>query len=151
MRWSMNVKKLQFESLYGWLVSALFFWIFLACVEVSRTLIINVFPPPLGRGSLPSAVDASYLVAALSIYALLSVPTALILLATEKICSLLKEKTEAPFFNQSQMDIYLLFGFGLLCFKWISNLMPYLVDGEHLPNTPYLLIVLLHLSLELIL
>ncbi|MCK5423088.1 MAG: sulfatase-like hydrolase/transferase, partial [Deltaproteobacteria bacterium] len=137
----MNVKKLQFESLYEWLVSALFFWVFLACVEVSRTVIVNGFPPPLGKGSLPSAMDARYLVTALSIYALLSVPTALILLATEKICSWLKEKTWPPFLDLNRMDIYLLLGFGLLYFKWISNLMPYLLGGEHLPGTPYLLIV----------
>ncbi|MCK5185837.1 MAG: sulfatase, partial [Deltaproteobacteria bacterium] len=137
----MNVKKLQFESLYEWLVSALFFWVFLACVEVSRTVIVNGFPPPLGKGSLPSAIDARYLVTALSIYALLSVPTALILLATEKICSWLKEKTWPPFLDLNRMDIYLLLGFGLLYFRWISNLMPFLLDGEHLPNIPYLLIV----------
>jgi len=137
----MTVKKMQFESLYEWLVSTLFFWVFLACGEVTRTVIINSFSPPLGKGSLPSAMDARYLVAALSIYALLSIPTALILLATEKICSWLKEKTETPFLDLNRMDIYLLLGFGLLFFKWISNLMPYLMDGEHLPNIPYLFIV----------
>jgi len=136
----MTVKKLQFALLYEWLVSTLFFWVFLACMEVTRTVIINSFPLPLGKGSLPSAMDARYLVAALSIYALLSVPTALILLATEKICSWFKEKRETPFLDLNRMDIYLLLGFGLLYFKWISNLMPYLMVGEHLPNIPYLLI-----------
>jgi len=38
------------------------------------------------------------------------------------------------------MDVYLLFAFGLLSFKWISQLMPYLTDADHLPRIPYLLI-----------
>lgn len=137
----MRSKSSRLQSLNEWFVSSLFFWLFMACVEVSRTVIVNGFPPPLGKGSLPSAMDASYLVAALSIYALLSVPTALILFGVERIYSWLKKITATPFFDFNRMDIYLLFGFGLLCFKWISNLMPYLMAGEHLPNILYLFIV----------
>ena len=139
----MSVKKWQFQSLYEWLFSALFFWIFLACLEMIMAVILNTFPIPLGRAALPSAVDLRYFIAALTIYALFSVPTGLILFFTKKIFAWLKGKTKASFVALNRMDYYLLFGFGLLCFKWISNLMPYLVDADHLPNAPYLFILFL--------
>jgi hypothetical protein len=132
---------MKFESLYEWLVSALFFWVFLACMEVARTLFVNGFSPPLGKGSLPSAMDLRYLVAALSIYALLSVPTALILFGVEQFFSRYRDKIRFYPLDLNRMDYYLLLGFSLLCFKWISNLMPYLLEGEHLPYTPYLLML----------
>ncbi|MBW1824640.1 MAG: sulfatase [Deltaproteobacteria bacterium] len=90
---------------------------------------------------MPSSIDIRYFIAALSIYALLSLPTALGLFGVVKILSWLKGKIKGSFLNLNRMDLYLLFGWGLLFFKWISNLMPYLLGGEHLPGIPYLLIV----------
>ena len=129
--------------MYKWLVSSLLFWLFLACVEVLVTLITNGFTPPLGKGVFPSGVDVRYLIAALSIYALFSIPTALVLWGSSAVVSWSKEKTGSAFFDLNRMDILLLFAFSLLLFKWISNLMPYLMDADHLPTTPYLLIGLL--------
>jgi len=137
----MSVIKIQFQLLYEWLVSALFFWVFLACLETIIASVLKGCPSPLGTSSLPSAIDIRYLIAALSIYSLLSVPTALILFGAEKLFSWLKGKTKASFLDVSQMDIYLLLGFGLLFFKWISNLMPYLMETDHLPKTPYLFLL----------
>jgi arylsulfatase A-like enzyme len=128
------------QSLNEWFVSSLFFWVFLAGMEVTGALLVNGFPPPLGKGSMPTAMDVNYLVVAVSLYALLGILTALILLWCETICSWLKEKTAAPSLDLNRMDLYLLFAFGLLYFKWISQLMPYLTDADHLPRIPYLLI-----------
>jgi arylsulfatase A-like enzyme len=127
--------------MYKWLISSLLFWLFLACVEVNVALLTNSVPPPLGKGVFPSWVDARYLIAALSIYTLFSVPTVLILWGSSLIVSWLKQKTGSAFFDLKNMDIFLLFALSLLLFKWISNLMPYLIDTDHLPGTPYLLIV----------
>ena len=137
----MNVKKLQLQSFYEWLVSALFFWVFLACMETCMATILNGFPPPLGNGSFPSMRDVRLFIAAFSIYSLLSIPTSLILFGIEKVFSRLKGKANSSLVDLKRMDLFLLFGWGLLWFKWISNLMPFLLDGEHLPNTPYLIIV----------
>lgn len=129
------------NSLYNWLVSALFFWSFLACLESTIAIILNGFPPPLGSGSLPSAIDVRFFVGALSIYSLLSIPTALILFGAEGVFYWLKSKTNAQFLHINQMDLYLLFGWGLLFFKWISNLISYLTVAKHLPKTPYLVLI----------
>ena len=136
----MNPSYLKTHSLYEWLIASLLFWICLACFEASATIIIKTFPAPLGRGSLPSAVDFHYIVAAFSIYALISIPVALTLWMSEKIFIRLRNRTTRSLFDLNRMDILLLFGFGLLCFKWIANLTVYLTDSEHLPYTPYLLI-----------
>jgi arylsulfatase A-like enzyme len=109
-------------------------------MEVTGALLVNAFPPPLGQGSLPTAMDAYYLVIAVSLYALIGILTAVILLWCETIFSWLNEKTAAPSLDLNPMDIYLLFAFGLLSFKWISNVLPYLTDADHLPLLPYLLI-----------
>jgi arylsulfatase A-like enzyme len=127
--------------MYKWLVSSLLFWFFLASVEVSVILLTNVFSPPLGKGVLPSLVDVRYCIAALSTYALLSIPTAVMLWGSRGIVLWCKKKTGSAFFDLNRMDILLLFALSLLLFKWISNLMPYLMDADHLPATPYLLIV----------
>jgi arylsulfatase A-like enzyme len=124
----------------AWFVSSLFFWVFLAAMEVTGALLVNAFPPPLGKGSLPTAMDVNYLVVAVSFYALLGIIAALILLGCERIFSWLKEKTGAPTLDLNRMDLYLLLAFGLLYFKWISQLLPYLTDADHLPRVPYLLI-----------
>lgn len=137
----MNAPTLKNQSLYGWLIVSLFFWVCLACFEASVTIITKALPAPPGGGSLPSAIDFRYLIAACSIYALISIPAALILWIGEKIFSRLMNRTTYSLFNLNRMDILLLFGFGMLCFKWISNLMAYLTDAEHLPSAPYLLIV----------
>ena len=137
----MNGPTLKTQSLYGWLIVSLFFWVCLACFEASVTIITKALPAPLGRGSLPSAIDLRYLIAACSIYGLISIPAALILWIGEKIFSRLMNRATYSLFNLNRMDILLLFGFGTLCFKWISNLMAYLTDAEHLPSAPYLLIV----------
>jgi len=137
----MSAKKWQIQSFYEWLVSALFFWVFIACVETARAIIFKGFPRPLGSSALPSVIDIRYFIAALSIYALLSIPTALALFGAEKAFSWLKGRIKAPFLDLSRMDLYLLLAWGLLCFKWISNLMPYIMSTDHLPNTPYLFIL----------
>jgi arylsulfatase A-like enzyme len=127
--------------MYKWLISALLFWLCLACVEVGGAILTNFFPPPLGKGVLPSGVDVRYFIAALSIYGLFSIPTVLVLWGGGGIVSWLLKKTGSSFFDLNRMDLFLLFAFGLLLFKWISNLMPYLMDADHLPAAPYLLIV----------
>ena len=133
------------------LIPSLFFWLFLAGMEVTVALAGNAFPPPLGRGSLPTAMDVQYLVAALSLYALPGILTALALSVCEGVISRLRVKKKATFLDLSGMDLFLLLAVALLTFKWISNLMPYLADADHLPRTPYLLIVpLLGLYLWLI-
>ena len=137
----MRSKSSRLQPLHEWLVASLFFWVFLAGMEVTGVLLVNGFPPPLGKGSLPTAMDVHYLVAAVSLYALLGILTAIILLSGEAICSWLKEKTAAMSLELNRMDIYLLLAFGLLYFKWISQLLPYLTDADHLPRVPYLLIV----------
>ena len=137
----MRIKALQIQSLYEWLVSALFFWLFLACLETVVAVILNSFSPPLGKGSLPSTIDIRYFIAALSIYSLLSIPTAFVLCGTEKIFCWLKDEIKVSFLETNRMGLCLLFAWGLLFFKWISNLMPYLMDAEYLPYTPYLLIL----------
>ena len=137
----MNPSYLKTHLLYEWLTASLLFWICLACFETSGTILMKVFPAPLGRGSLPSAVDFHYIVAAFSIYALISIPVALTLWMSEKIFIRLRNRTTRSLFDLNRMDIFLLFGFGILWFKWIANLTPYLTDTEHLPYTPYLLIV----------
>ena len=127
--------------MYKWFISALVFWLCLACVEVGGSILSNFFPPPLGKGVLPSWLDIRYLIAALSIYGLFSIPTALMLWGSGLIVSWFWKRTRSSFFDLNKMDFFLLFAFGLLLFKWISNLMPYLMDGDHLPAAPYLFIV----------
>jgi arylsulfatase A-like enzyme len=129
--------------MYRWFIASLLFWLFLACVEVSLTLLTNGFPPPLGQGVFPSWADVRYLIAALSLYALFSIPAALMLWGSHGIVLWFRKKTGSAFFDLNRMDIFLLFALSLLLFKWISNLMPYLTDADHLPTAPYLLIVLL--------
>jgi len=124
----------------AWFVSSLFFWVFLAGMEVTGALMLNGFPPPLGKGSMPTAMDAHYLVVAVSLYALLGILAGLILFGCEMIFSWLKGKAVAPSLDLNRMDLYLLFAFGLLYFKWISQLLPYLTGADHLPRVPYLLI-----------
>jgi len=108
----------------AWFVSSLFFWVFLAGMEVTGALMLNGFPPPLGKGSMPTAMDAHYLVVAVSLYALLGILAGLILFGCEMIFSWLKGKAVAPSLDLNRMDLYLLFAFGLLYFKWISQLLP---------------------------
>jgi len=135
----MRSKSSRLQSLNEWLVASLFFWLFLAVMEVTGALLVNGFPPPLGSGSMPTAMDAYYLVAALSFYALIGILTGVILLSCETIFSRFKEKV--PSLDLNRMDLFLLLAFGLLYFKWMSQLLPYLTDADHLPLSPYPLII----------
>ncbi len=128
----MSAKTRQIQPLNEWLGWALFFWLFLACWETAAGIIISALPPPLGQGTGPSAADVSAFLASLAIYALLSIPTALILSGTQGILAWMKKKRSARFFNASRMELCLLFAWGLLFFKWISNL----ISGLPYENPP---------------
>jgi len=128
-------------SFYEWLIGALLFWTVLACGEVLIAVISTAFAPPLGSGSLPSVRDFSLLLAALSLYALFSIPSALLLFWTERLFHKLSQTSVAWCSRINQMDLCLLLGWGLLSFKWISNLLAYMAPPGKLPVLPYLVIV----------
>jgi len=133
----MSTHKWQRSSLYEWLVSTMFFWLFLASLEIIVAVILNTFPTPLKISSIPSVIDIRSFIAALSIYAPLSIPIGLILFTFEKVFSWLKEKTKTSFFHLNRMDFFLLLGWELLFFKLISNLIPFL----KIPYIPYIIIL----------
>ena len=128
------------QSLYSVLVSSLVFWLMLACVETGSAIITAGFQQSPEAHSSSLLHHLRLFVAALSYYALLSIPCALALWVMEYVCSWFKRKTTA-LAGFGPMDYYLLLVWGLLLFKWISNLLPYLTHEDHLPTVPYLLIV----------
>ncbi len=135
----MNAHRRQL-SLYEWLVVSLLFWLALACGEWLVAVIRNSFSPPPGSGSLP-AVGIRFFISSISIYALFSIPAAFLLFGADKIEAKIPRETDGLDVGSAGMEWCLLFGWGLLWFKWISNLLPFLTEGDHLPHTPYVLIL----------
>ncbi len=113
----------------------------MACVETGTAMFLRGFSSPPGRRFFIAPDDLCLFIAALSLYALLSIPTALVLAGLEKVCSLLGRKTKISCFEVSPMEYWLLLGWGLLFFKWISTLLPYISKADHLPMYPYLLLL----------
>ncbi len=94
------------------------------------------------QNSVFSGIKEVYcFLAALCIYALFSIPTAVILLGVEKTEAFFRTNMRLPLPELSRMDMLLMLGVSLLVFKWTASLLPFIFETDYLPKTPYLVII----------
>ena len=116
------------------LVISGFFWIMLACFEVVGFVGQWIL---LGN-SIRVLIDDFHVFAAISFYALLCLPTAIVYWTVEKSLSGRFPKIKKMF---GCMDAFLFLGWGLLAFKITAIILMNVVSEEHIPKVPYLLIL----------